>query len=295
VGVLRILLGHAVRNVRHGGLPLVFATMMTSLGVFGLAVFLTVLINLGRVLEEVGDSVGVVAFLEVEAGDDAEGIAQRARKLPGVGEVIVVPPATADARVQRALQTQPLLAQEARGVSIGWVLEVRPPPGGAGFDGRAVTASLEAVPGVDEVMHPGGEVEQVEALLALLRGAGIFLAVLIAFIVVLVVNNTVKLTLYARRDEIGIMKLVGATDLFVRVPFLMEGFAQGLVGAGLALGALYGLHASIAALLETALAGFYGALNVMPMPFAWGLALVGASAVLGVIGAAVSIGRFLKV
>ena len=267
---------------------------MTALGIFGLSVFLTLMLNLGRVLDEVGKSVGVVAFLDVDAGDRAGEAADRARAMAPHADVVVVPPAAADARVQRALHAQPLLAEEARGVSVGWVLEVRPTARGE-FDGRKIAQKLKAIPTVDEVMHPGGEVEDAERLLNLLRGAALFLAALIAFVVVLVVNNTVKLTLYARREEIAILKLVGATDSFVRTPFLVEGAVQGLLGAGAALCVLYGLSASITGLLETVLVGFTGGLTVEPLPLLWaGILFLGAGA-LGVLGAAVSIGRFLKV
>ena len=160
---------------------------------------------------------------------------------------------------------------------------------------RYLEQSLGAVPGVDEVMHPGGEVERIEALLGLLEGAGIFLAVLIAMVTLVVVSNTVKLTLFARRDEIAIMKLVGATDAFVRVPFLFEGLVQGVVGAVLALSAVHLLHATLAGVLEIALSGALGAFVLAPLPPSAALWLLVGGAFLGVFGAAISVGRFLRV
>ena len=85
-------------------------------------------------------------------------------------------------------------------------------------------------------MHPGGEVERAKALMRLLRGAGLFLAELIGMVTLIVVSNTVKLTLFARRDEIGIMKLVGASSFSIQLPFLLEGAIAGVLGAGLATG-----------------------------------------------------------
>src|SRR5207248_1102644 len=117
-------------------------------------------------------------------------------------------------------------------------LEVTPreplPPVGL----RVLAAQLSQLPGVSEVEYGREWLDKLEALGRGLRafGAGALLVVLGAAL--LVVANTIRLAVYARRDEIEIMKLVGATDGYVRAPFLLEGGLQGLIGAGMALGAI---------------------------------------------------------
>jgi cell division transport system permease protein len=289
------LFRQAARSIRHGGLPFFFATLMAALGLFGLAIFGTVLINLQRVADTVGSSVGAVAFLDVDSAVAAEETRTRIGQLDGVAAARLVTPEEALSRVKRSLgEAGGVLTQDAAGVGLGWVVEVQPELA-AGATAATLASRISGVAGVDEVMHPGGEVERVRALMRLLRGAGVFLALLIAMVTIIVVSNTVKLTLFARRDEIAIMKLVGATDLFVRVPFLIEGLAQGTIGAGAALSAVYLLHATIAGLLKVALSGALGAFILEPLPVAGALAILVGGAVLGGLGATVSLGRFLKV
>jgi cell division transport system permease protein len=110
-----------------------------------------------------------------------------------------------------------------------------------------------------------------------------------------VVSNAVKLTVHARRDEIAILKLVGATDAFVRWPLVLSGVAQGLSGALLGCAALLLVHRSFATVVRVALSGALGAFVLDPLPpLAW-LGLIVMGAVLGGVGARAAVGRFLRV
>lgn len=294
MSALFTMLRHGARNIRHGGLPFFFATLMTALGLFGLATFSMVLLNFQHVADRVQGSVGSVAFLDVEGAAAAEEARARIAQLPGVAEARLVTPEEAMSRVKKSLGETGALLEGSFGVSLGWVVEVTPDLSAVGAT-PALEGAIAGVPGVDEVMHPGGEVERIQALLSLLEGAGVFLAVLIAMVTLVVVSNTVKLTLFARRDEIAIMKLVGATDAFVRVPFLFEGLVQGVVGALLSIVAVHLLHATLAGMLEIALSGALGAFVLEPLPWLAAVWILTGGAFLGVFGAAISVGRFLKV
>src|SRR5207248_738678 len=103
---------------------------------------------------------------------------------------------------------------------------------------RALADQVSNVGGVAEVDYGREWVDRLEALGSALRGFGSASLLLLALAALLVVANTIRLAVYARRDEIEIMKLVGATDGYVRAPFLLEGALQGLIGAAIALGAV---------------------------------------------------------
>jgi cell division transport system permease protein len=291
---LSTIVRHGVRNVRHGGIPFLFATTMTALGLFGVAVFATVLVNFARLADAVGTSVGAVCFLAVDDAARAEEVRADIAALPGVDAAVLVTPEAALARAKRALGESGAALEGTAGVRMPWVVETSYAPG----DGVALPtllAALERQPGVDDVMHPSDDVARVNALLRVLEGAGVFLAILVALVTLVVVSNAVKLTMFARREEIAIMKLVGATDAFVRAPFIIEGLVSGLIAAALALAALVLAHTTLKGVLEVALSGALGAFTLAPLPTEAALLIVVAGASLGVFGAAFSIGRFLRV
>ena len=292
--VLVTMLRQSGRNLRHGGLPFFFAIVMTGLGLFGLATFATVLLNLERVTDRIENAVGAVAFLDAEAAADAEEARAKIELLPGVAGATLVTPEEALRRVKAGLGDAGDVLATSGGVRMPYVVEIRPDLA-AEVPRDALLKAVRKTKGVDEVMHPGGDLSRISALMRVLRLAGVFLSLLIALVTIVVVSNTIKLTLFARRDEIQIMKLVGATDLFVRVPFVVGGLVQGIVGAILALAGLAAAHASLAGLLGVALSGTFGAFELLPLPLAGAIWLILGGGALGAFGALVSIGRFLRV
>lgn len=141
---------------------------------------------------------------------------------------------------------------------------------------------------VDDVVFNQPLLVKVQKNLRLLTLGGGALAALVLFASIFLVANTIRLTIYARRLLIRTMKLVGATDRFIRLPFVIEGVLQGLVAAAIALAAL---------------AGFY-ALAVRSLPqltppttdqlALFGLFVVTAGLLLGWLGSAYSVRRFVK-
>jgi cell division transport system permease protein len=110
----------------------------------------------------------------------------------------------------------------------------------------------------------------------------------------ILVSNTLRLAVYARRDEIEIMKLVGATDGYVGAPILLEGILQGLAGAGLAVGALGGAAWALVPRLREALpiASRLTPADVLPGRLVLALLLGGTA--LGLLASALSLRRFLR-
>ena len=84
---------------------------------------------------------------------------------------------------------------------------------------------------VKEVTSPGESIEQLADLSSVLNMIGVVLAIVQGGSAVVLISNTIRMAIYARREEIGIMKLVGASNWFIRVPFLLEGMLQGFIGA----------------------------------------------------------------
>jgi cell division transport system permease protein len=106
----------------------------------------------------------------------------------------------------------------------------------SGVDG--VAAQLRQMPGVAEVRYDRQWLDRLLAAVAIVRGVGLVLGAILTLAAALTVANVVRLALYARSDEIEIMQLVGAPQVYVRGPFVMEGILQGGIGALVALVAL---------------------------------------------------------
>jgi cell division transport system permease protein len=172
-------------------------------------------------------------------------------------------------------------------------LEIKPRKPLAVPEVRVLAAELGQLGGVRDVEYGREWLDKLEALGRGLRafGAGALLAVIGAAL--LVVANTIRLAVYARRDEIEIMKLVGATDRYVRAPFLMEGALQGLLGAAIAVGAVF---AAQQWLLPRATQAFVYATGIGPphlLPLHAAALLVG-GALVGLVGSWIAVARFLK-
>ena len=99
---------------------------------------------------------------------------------------------------------------------------------------EAVAAKVARLPGVESVDYGRDVARKLMALNSVVRAVGLVILGLLFASTLLIVSNTIRLTVFARRKEIDIMQLVGAADWFIRWPFILEGVAQGLVGAALA-------------------------------------------------------------
>jgi cell division transport system permease protein len=106
-------------------------------------------------------------------------------------------------------------------------------------DMTALAATLHDVPGVHGVVFPADWVEVVNKVKGFIGLFTLILSILLLIAAILLIWNTIRTAMFARRREIEVMKLVGATDWFIRVPFMLEGLIQGLVGALFATGSLW--------------------------------------------------------
>ncbi|RDB60493.1 ABC transporter permease [Gordonibacter sp. 28C] len=148
---------------------------------------------------------------------------------------------------------------------------------------------------VDESLKYGQKtVEKLFTLTNYVRYIGIALIVLLIFIAMVFINNTIRLAILARRKEIAIMRLVGASNGFIRGPFLMEGALHAVIGSLLAVGVLELLRNMALPKLQSALPflSFDVSLNMFLLIY---VALVVAGLVIGLLGSALAMRRYLKV
>ena len=146
---------------------------------------------------------------------------------------------------------------------------------------EVVASAFRDRPGVDEVQDQKALLENFFKLLNTLQLFALIVAGVQVFAAVLLISNTIRVAAFSRRRETGIMRLVGASNLYIQLPFLLEGALAGLVGAGIASGALVALKAILVdRLLKpnfpiTAYVGWDAVLSVIPLLFLAGVGLSG--------------------
>lgn len=214
---------------------LALGTLATTLFLAGLVML--VMSNLEQRLNAQRENVQVQVYLvDGIANPELQALRREAATLPGVARVEHVDKTEALRRYRQWAESKTELLEELQSNPMPASLEVFLEPGpDAEPRGEAVVAHLAGRAGVDEVRFDRDWLRRLEALLNLARIGGAALALVVFAAVVFVMASVLRLAVYARRHEIDIMLLVGATPAFVRGPFLVAGLAQGLVASTLAL------------------------------------------------------------
>jgi cell division transport system permease protein len=157
---------------------------------------------------------------------------------------------------------------------------------------QELTAQLRALPAVEGVETYGGWSERIESLLAGGVTAAGLLSLVVLAAVISVVSSTIRLSLQRRKLEVEVMKLVGATEGYVRQPFVIEGAAQGALGAGFAIALLGVLYLVVASHLDTRLLAMLGMAPAF-LPWSLVLVMITLGGLLGAIAAFMSLRRFV--
>ena len=155
------------------------------------------------------------------------------------------------------------------------------------------------VTGIDDVNAPIEISKGMVTFRNVVAAVSIILIVILFIVAVFIMSNTIKLTTFGRREEIAIMKMVGATNNFIRTPFVIEGLTLGILGAAIAFGLQWGIYTLITEKIMGTIAGkFINVLTVMPftdLALDVGLVFLGVGVVVGAFGGAIAIRNYLKV
>ncbi|MEN1759142.1 permease-like cell division protein FtsX [Anoxynatronum sibiricum] len=160
-----------------------------------------------------------------------------------------------------------------------------------------VVSELNTLSGVDEIKYYRDIIDNLIRMAGLIRSVGLAVIVILIMITTFIISNTIKLTINARKREINIMKYVGATNWFVRWPFLIEGTLLGFIGAAIALGLVYMGYQSIFDMIATRFFVIFSAylLTVEEMMRRTMVMFAVLGAGVGALGSIISLRRFLEV
>jgi cell division transport system permease protein len=289
-GKVKFFLGEVLRNFsRNTGMQLTaIGTVAITIVLLGL--FLFVRAALADAGNRLLDQIEISAYLRSDA---------TAAQAAAIGAFLAKDPRIASAQFVPKKQGLAELRTRTRGAIDTELLTENPLPDKFRIRVRqpeqvdSVAATVRRLTGVDNVVYGQKIVQRLLALGGVLRRVGIGLILAFVGVASIIISNTIRLTVFARRREIAIMQLVGATNTYIRLPFICEGLLDGLIGALVALALLAGARAALWPRLLEALP--WVQLTAMPVDARILAAqLISTGVAIGVLASWISVGRYLR-
>lgn len=288
MGTFRYVLRDTSRLLfRHWGLSLL--TLFTAVAVFfligGSALFM---LNTRYLVARVESELLVQAYLKSE--EQLQTVAARAQRLPGVASVRWITTAEAMERLKTRLkghaQALAILGENPLppSLEIGLARAAAAP---------SVARELLAMPEVDDVIYAGGLADKLARVSRFATRFSMFVLVIAVTASALVLFNTIRISIYSRRDEIGVMLLVGATPTFVALPFVLQGMILGMGGAFGASLLIGGGYEALVRGVEATLP-FVQLFRDSSMLLRLGLILLGGGITVGWISSWMAVERFIR-
>jgi cell division transport system permease protein len=291
--VLGFIFNEAMRDLRRAGRVGVSAILLIALSLTALGGFWLLSLNLGRAIAQWGDRVRVIVYLKDEPpAARLEELLQRIEAVGGVQRLRFVSKAEALRVLKRSLGSQADVAEQLPRNPLPASVEVTPDAAMATPEGtRALVSRLAALPEVEEVQGGSQWVDGLAQFRRLFQGVGLAVGAVLALAAILTVTTATTLVLHLRRDEMEILRHVGATENVIRWPRLLQGMAQGLVASIVALATLELAYAVAVPRLEPLLPVTIGLERVAFLSPWQALALIGAGTMLGAMGGLLARGR----
>ncbi|MDD4775560.1 MAG: permease-like cell division protein FtsX [Syntrophomonas sp.] len=266
-------------------------TMAVCILFLGVAVLLTV--NAGNFMNQLESDIQIIAYLDDSLTKPQLGeVEANIKATAGVQEVTFVSKDEALQRLQSKFSEEDYDLQQTLGKN--------PLPNS--YEVKAVNPQEVAqvaqligeIPGVYKVNYGQGVVEKLFQVTKWVRILSMVFMIILALGAIFLIATTIRLAIFARRKEIYLMKLIGATDWFVRWPFFIEGILMGVAGALVAIGLLAGGYTSLINNAQTALF-FVPLVSQQSFLLQVYLSLAAAGVLLGTVGTYISLNRFLNV
>lgn len=292
LSALRYFVREAVVGLLRSWRVSVLAILTIGVSLFLAGLLLLVSQNLSQAIDQWRREARFVVYLDPRASAaEKEAIAERLRAAPWV---LALEPVSAEEGARRFSRSFPSLSELVADSRYGALpetieAELRSPVPEEELALGAWSREIARLPGVEMVDDDHDWIADVEALLAVVRGVGSLLTGILLGAAVFTIAAVVRLTSFLYREEIAVMRLVGATEFYIRGPFYAEGILQGLLGAVTALGALWAAHVALGSRLDASLV-----LAIAARDFLSGgqlAALVAFGGAAGLAGALVSLGR----
>ena len=281
------------KSIRRNGF-MSFASISTvAVSLLVLGMFLLIFLNTNHLAQYLESQVQVSVYMQDSAtAEDLKKVETKLKQMPGVVKVTPINKQQALARFEERLGDQKQLLDslgKENPFPNSFEVQVDAPE-----RIKTITPSIDQLPKVETAKIGQEVVEHLFSLTRILRIGGIILVIFLAMATLFIISNTIRLTVFARRKEVIIMKYVGATDWFIRWPFLLEGMTLGFFGAVIASLCLNSIYAGILERIHATLA-FLPLLSTSPLLIYVTLFLLAAGTGIGALGSYISLRKFLRV
>jgi cell division transport system permease protein len=285
-----------VKNLGRNGWMSFASISAVTITLFILGVFLVLAMNVNYFAQSVEKQVEIRVFMDLLATkENITQVENNIKKLPQVESVSFIPKDEGLKQFKESLGEKAYLfegLEESNPLPDAFAVKTKQPQ-----DTATVAAQIKNFQYVKSLTYGEGTVDKLFSLTEAVRNVGIVFIIGLGFTAMFLIANTIKLTIVARRREIEIMKLVGATNWFIRWPFFVEGLLMGVAGAliptiMLTVGYYYlldAIHSSFEA------SQLFKLLPLFPLVYQVALALLAIGAFIGIWGSLVSVRRFLRV
>lgn len=280
-------------SLKRNSLMTIASISTVALSILVLGMFLVMVLNVNNIASHLENQVQITVYMKDQvSATQLQQMEKVLKNSEGVVDVTAVSKQQALAEFKKRLGDQQRLLDalgEDNPFPASFEVQVDQPERIA-----KLVPQIEKMPGVETARFGQEAVKNLFRLTRILRLGGLLLIFLLAVATLFIISNTIRITVFARRREVNIMKYVGATDSFIRCPFILEGMLMGFTGALLAALALNQLYLAAQERIYGMLA-FFPLLPYWPMMGILGAGLVLVGTLIGALGSMLSLQRFLKV
>ena len=289
----RYFVKEALKSMSRNGLMTLASISTVALSLFILGVFTCGVVNLNNLACNLESQVEISVYLKDGLNQNqVNNVQNKLKDMPNVKKLEFVSKDEAMKRFKERLGEQQGLVAALDGnnpLPSSFVITFENPE-----EVKEAAKLVTTYPEVESAHYGQDVIEQIFKITQVIRIGGIALIAFLAGATLFIISNTIRLTVFARRKEIGIMKYVGATNWFIRWPFLIEGMLLGFIGAAIAAACVWEFYHFITLEVENSLAF----LPLVPMvPFFYDLTaiLFGVGILVGAIGSTISLKQYMKV
>ena len=271
-----------------------FASIGTvTVSLFVLGVFLVLIMNMTKMAASLESQVQISAYLiDGLTAEEQKEIARTMKDLSTISKIEYVPKDQALKTLQERLGEQKKILDalgDSNPLPNYFLVTVK-----NSSDVKRTAEVIAEIYGIEEVKYGQDVATNLFDLTHLIRVFGLMLMAILALATVFIISNTIRLTIFARRKEIAIMKYVGATDSFIRWPFVLEGILLGFIGGSVSAIILRSFYAAMTEKIYATLT-FFPLIEQFPFMNYLTLFLISSGMLIGILGSTISLKKFLEV